>query len=179
MRFARIRTTAARASIGTRAFGFEARLPRDVACDEDASDGPALLVDERRRRQKKGSAQLAVLDLPRAAARAARQRRIRRGEPRRRLRSDQFLGARVEQIAAPDADAHGERLVRLDDASFAIEHDDEVDERIERVFEQAPLAQDFVEQLDVLDRDAELPRRFVGRFDGSLVAAPFDHERPQ
>ena len=59
------------------------------------------------------------------------------------------------------ADARRERVVGLDDAELVVHDDDEIDERVERVLEQAPLPQDVVEQLDVLDPDRELARELA------------------
>ena len=61
------------------------------------------------------------------------------------------------------ADPRRERVVRLDDAQLLVHDGDEVDERVERVFEQPPLPQDVVEQLDVLDPDRQLARRAPAR----------------
>jgi hypothetical protein len=62
----------------------------------------------------------------------------------------------VHEVGAIYADPRRERLVRLHHALVPVEHDDEIDQGVERVFEQAPLAQDLLEQPDVLDADRQL-----------------------
>ena len=52
------------------------------------------------------------------------------------------------------------------DASVTIS---EIGERVEAVFQQPPLPQDFVEQLRVLDAGGELPSQFVAQFDELVV----------
>ena len=49
--------------------------------------------------------------------------------------------------------------------SVAIGDDDEIDERVEGVFEQPPLPQDLLEQLDVLDADRQLVSELVRELD--------------
>ena len=54
------------------------------------------------------------------------------------------------------------RIVHLDDPQRAVRDGDEIDERVERVLEEAPLPQHFLEELHVLDADRELPPE-IGR----------------
>ena len=69
--------------------------------------------------------------------------------------------------------------------SSLIGDDDEIDERVERVFEQPALPQDLLEQLDVLDPDRELAAEIVRELDelrarpSSPASTPFDDERAE
>ena len=74
------------------------------------------------------------------------------------------LGERtLKEIGACAAEAHREGIVHLDDPVLAIGYDDEVDERVERVLQQAPLAEHLLEELDVLDAVRELAPEVAGQ----------------
>ena len=79
----------------------------------------------------------------------------------RRMMSDRFR-----------PDARRERLVGLDDAQLLVHDGDEIDERVEGVLQQAALAQDVVQQLDVLDADRQLARRARARTRGTRRRRP-------
>ena len=78
-----------------------------------------------------------------------------------RLGADQLAQRPPHDVGPLQPDARRERVVGLDDAELAVHDGDEIDERVEGVFEQAALAEDVVEQLDVLDADRQLPRQLA------------------
>src|SRR5262249_46044652 len=139
-----------------RALGLEPRLPRDVARYEYSSQRAAALASERRRRQQERAVERGIVDAP-LHGRHEPLPRVRGFDVRERFRSDELGERPAHDVLALDADARRERVVRLHDAQLAIDDGDEIDERVERVFEQAPLPQDLVEQLNVLDADGQLP----------------------
>ena len=87
--------------------------------------------------------------------------RVGRLDVGERLGADQLAQRPPHDVGALQPDARRERLVGLDDAQLLVHDGDEIDERVERVFEQAPLPQDVVEQLDVLDADRQLARQLA------------------
>ena len=146
------------------ALALEARLSRDVAGDEDPPDRLRFLVDERRRRQQESAAEPGVLDRRRAGGRWPGGR-IGRLDPERRLLSHEIAERTSDRVVPRHAGARGERVVGLDDLHVAIGDDDQIDERVEGVFEQAPLPQDLLEQLDVLDAGRQLVSELVREVD--------------
>ena len=85
------------------------------------------------------------------------------------------LGERaLQELGACAAEAHREGIVHLHDPVLAIGHHDEVDERVERVLQQAPLAEHLLEELDVLDAVRELTPEVAGQVQpvAWLVLAP-------
>ena len=95
--------------------------------------------------------------------------RIARLDVGERLRADQILQPRAEDVGARQADALGERGIGLHQPQIVVGDGHEIDERIERVFEQAALAQHVVEQQDVLDRDRQLAGQIVRDVEHGLV----------
>src|SRR5690349_14490552 len=67
------------------------------------------------------------------------------------------------------ADPGCERVVHLHDPGAVVGDDDEIDERVERVFEQASLLDDLLEELNVLERERELSAEVVDRVDELLI----------
>ena len=83
------------------------------------------------------------------------------------------LGERaLQELGARAAEAHREGVVHLHDPVLAIGDDHEVDERVERVLEQAPLAQHLLEELDVLDAVRELTPEVAGEIAAGRLARP-------
>ena len=70
------------------------------------------------------------------------------------------------------------RVVHLHDAVFAVRHDDQIEERVERVFEQPALPEHLLEQLDVFDPRRQLAAEVcreverVARSSSSFEIAP-------
>ena len=159
------RTAPSRARSASRS-RFEPRLSRDVAGDEHAPDRLRVLVDERRRRQQESAAEPRVVDRRRAgrAVRPALGSAVSTqsaASPGRRARAS---GRPIISAARRRrATANASLIWTIRDV--AIGDDDEIDERVEGVFEQAPLPQDLLEQLDVLDADRQLVSELVREVD--------------
>ena len=109
---------------------------------------------------------------------------VRRRDPVRHVGAHE-LGERPLQqlVRAAVRDASRTRRSSARRAGRAVGDDDEIDERVERVLEQAPLQQHLLEQLDVLDADRELPPevcRAVERCAGvEFPTSAFDDERAE
>ncbi len=157
-----------------RALRLEPRLPRDVARHEHAPERVAILARERSRRQQERPVELLVVHAP-LHGRDDPLPRVGRFHVRQRVGADE-LGQRPPHDVGPlQPHARRERLVGLDDAEVLVHDGDEVDQRVERVLQQAPLAQDVVQQLDVLDPDRQLPSQLARELEelGIVERDPF------
>ena len=136
-----------------RALGLEPRLPRDVARDQDAA----------RAYVRPGCVSGVAVSRNVPSSRGSSTRRCTAGDdalPRiggldvgERVGADQFAQRPREMMSArfnPTRAANASLVCTM--RELLVHDGDEIDERVEGVFEQPALAQDVVEELDVLDR---------------------------
>ena len=142
--------------------GLEPGLSRDVPGHEHGANGLAVLVDERRHRHHEAAAETRMLE--RAHALGGEVGVGCRG-PLGQVGAHELGERALEDLGARPAETHREGIVHLDDPVLAIGHHDQVEERVERVFEQTPLAPHLFEQLDVLDAVRELTPEVGGQLE--------------
>ena len=103
---------------------------------------------------------------PRAIGAVGRRfSRVVSRDPGGHLVADESLERPLHQLGPRQPDAREEGLVHLHDAQSGVGHDHEVDERVERVFEEPALPEDLLEELDVLDGGGELAAQLVREID--------------
>ena len=161
--------------------GLEPGLSRHVPGHEHGADRLAVLVDERRHRHDEAAAEARMLERAHALGGEVG---VRCRGPLGEVGAHELGERALQELGARPAEAHREGVVHLHDPVLAIGDDHQVEERVERVFEQTPLPEHLFEQLDVLDAVRELTPEIAGQVEplegvGFVRPRALDDERAE